>query len=532
MAEDIEILIKGIDEATPVIEKTTDTLSKEQKRAENLYKSTLTEVERYQHRLEELAQLYKEGAIEAEKYEDAVTRLNEKIGETKEKNDAAYLKKYNESLGKASKDFKEFSSKAKASTELAGTLASTLGGTSFGQAAGGLAQLTERMSAFSEVSKSGGAGALAFKGGMIAATAVIGFEFGQAIGNAIFQTEKFREELASTREESARLADEMMNNFIKSLKDTQEIAAAKGENATFLKQLETELTGVRKNIDTTRKKIEQMKEDTFLWRQSANHKENIKTEEANLAALEKRLSAMKEFNHELTFANTERGKALQQARDQAEADREWQAGVERADEYILRLKQKNMLEQMSRDEQLAFEARQQGQNIPQQQKIYLLLKEQDELKAKVELEQKREAEALAAAQKLASEKERIAGLEQSSIENLQKQLITMQDGKAAGEAYALQLQGLDSNVANQIASVQEMIDQANSLGNKAQIAPDVQAKESRLLGNGGRTIDKAEIAAREQKQRDEKRDKLLEKAIVALQAIQLKPTGLPEARPV
>ncbi len=53
---------------------------------------------------------------------------------------------------KSVKNIKDVGGKAKASTELFGTLATTLGGSQLGGYAGQLAQLTDRVSQFSEVS--------------------------------------------------------------------------------------------------------------------------------------------------------------------------------------------------------------------------------------------------------------------------------------------------------------------------------------------------------------------------------------------
>ena len=107
------------------------------------------------------------------------------------------------------KSIKETGQKAKASTELFGTLANTLGGSQLGQYAGQLGQLTEKVSQFSEVSKAGGAGALAFKAGLASVVAVIAFQVGKAFGNVIFQTEKMERAFNRTKEAAAELNAEL-----------------------------------------------------------------------------------------------------------------------------------------------------------------------------------------------------------------------------------------------------------------------------------------------------------------------------------
>lgn len=100
------------------------------------------------------------------------------------------------------KSIKQSGEQAKKSTEFFGSIANALGGSEIGAFAGQLAQLTEKTSQFSEVQKLGGAGALAFKAGLVAAVGVIGFQFGQAVGNAIFQTKKWTDELERAKEKS------------------------------------------------------------------------------------------------------------------------------------------------------------------------------------------------------------------------------------------------------------------------------------------------------------------------------------------
>lgn len=107
------------------------------------------------------------------------------------------------------KSVKEVGGKAKASTEFIGTLAGSLGGSDIASYAGQLAGLTEKMSQFSEVSKLGGAGALAFKAGLAGAVGVLGFQVGNAIGNLVFETDKWNAELEKSIQLSQKMASEL-----------------------------------------------------------------------------------------------------------------------------------------------------------------------------------------------------------------------------------------------------------------------------------------------------------------------------------
>lgn len=69
-------------------------------------------------------------------------------------------------VDKSIRKIKDVSGRAKASTEFIGVLARSLGGSALGAYASELAGMTEKVSQFAEVSKTGAAGAMAFKVGL------------------------------------------------------------------------------------------------------------------------------------------------------------------------------------------------------------------------------------------------------------------------------------------------------------------------------------------------------------------------------
>jgi len=105
------------------------------------------------------------------------------------------------------KGIKEVGGKAKASTEFIGVIANFAGGGQISAFAQQVAGLTEKTSQFAEVSKLGGAGALAFKAGLVAAAGAISFQVGKALGDVVFQTEKWNRELDRAKEKSQQLAN-------------------------------------------------------------------------------------------------------------------------------------------------------------------------------------------------------------------------------------------------------------------------------------------------------------------------------------
>lgn len=114
---------------------------------------------------------------------------------------------------------------AKKSTEFFGTIANSLGGTELGSYASQLAGLTDKTSQFADVQKLGGAGALAFKAGLVGVVGVLAFQVGNAIGNVVFETERWTEELKKSQSESDKLLAKMIElkdfNFGR---DTEEIS--------------------------------------------------------------------------------------------------------------------------------------------------------------------------------------------------------------------------------------------------------------------------------------------------------------------
>ena len=102
---------------------------------------------------------------------------------------------------------KDLTKNAKSSTEIFGSLAGALGGTEIGSFANQIGGLTGKLGEFSEIQKAGGAGSLAFKAGLVGVAGVIGFQLGNALGNAIFQTEKWKQELTEATAEAKRLSD-------------------------------------------------------------------------------------------------------------------------------------------------------------------------------------------------------------------------------------------------------------------------------------------------------------------------------------
>ena len=161
---------------------------------------------------------------------------------------------------------------AKKSTEFFGSFANALGGSELAGYASQLAGLTEKTSQFAEVQKLGGAGALAFKAGLVGVAGVIGFQVGQAIGNAIFQTEKWNDELKKSQTES----DKLLANLIELKefrfgRDTEEISLIRdpAERAAATKaqlaQIDKAIADKRTSIDRILKDEQKALDNDEQW---------------------------------------------------------------------------------------------------------------------------------------------------------------------------------------------------------------------------------------------------------------------------
>lgn len=339
------------------------------------------------------------------------------------------------------KSIKDVGGKAKASTEFIGTLASQLGGTQFGAYAGQLGQLNEKISQFAEVSKAGGAGALAFKAGLVAAVGVLSFKVGNAIGEAIAGTKRWRLELEAAEEAAKKLSTQVEraagNRFGGQMQQIDLLGdpdAQKKATEDLLKQIDKDIEAKARQLDEYREKVMKIEES---WIPLGDLGRSIHE------------------NNKLQVQEAERLKEL--FKEQALELRKKLVADEEA--LILQEKQKAAAEELARK------------------------KEQD---TKLAEEQKRiAAEAEKANNKRIAEAERIASLRQSELDRLKEEKILLTEGAEAAKQFSLERQGLDKDSAGRIAAAQAELESIR----KGKDGPDSieigsQAVQSRLLTRG------------------------------------------------
>lgn len=343
------------------------------------------------------------------------------------------------------KNIKDVSGKAKASTEFIGTLATTLGGSQFGQYAGQLAQLTDRVSQFSEVSKAGGAGALAFKAGLASVVAVLAFQVGKAFGNVIFQTEKMEKAFQRTKDAAAELNAELSKSrdsaFSNQKEDIDLIRDPKEKRAAqeaLFKQLDNDVQGITQQLKDSTKAADEWSE---AWQITGNRKAYAEEAQKQVEIDKDRLAQAKSMRDELRGELSER-KAIN---DQIRADNE---AADKAEAEAIRAKEKATNDLIAAQKAAADEASR--------------------------IAEKAEADA-----------QRVADIRQSEIDRLKEEKILLTEGAEAAKRFSLEKQGVDKESAARIAAAQaELADLKKDANGPSSVSIGSQAVQSRLLTRG------------------------------------------------
>lgn len=416
------------------------------------------------------------------------------------------------------KQIKTVGGSAKASTELIGTLANQLGSSGIGGFAGELAQLTERISAFSEVSKAGGAGALAFKAGLSAAVGVVAFKFGNMIGEAIFQTEKWNRVLETSIERNRQIGDELesrrssvFDEQIEAIREIEDIEERRAAANKLQLEIAQNMTTPERQLAEIKKQITEREDSYFhsLMSIGGEYRAHHQILQAQAEELEKRLTTeqkRKQMLLEISAGEAENQRVMQQ---QAREEKQKQ---ERSAEFLQSLRDELELLRASKEERYAIEAARGTANPEDQSEAERLLRERDaiEEKRKAEEEAERERKRIADERKRDAESEanRMIELRKGLIEKLQQEAIGLRDGQIAAKAYALELKGVDKATAKKIAEAESL------LGNRSSTPTSLTAKDTRLLTRGG-----SDSAANKTAANTERAAKLLEEVVRALDEV-------------
>lgn len=420
------------------------------------------------------------------------------------------------------KAIKSSGEQAKKSTEFFGTIANALGGSELGAFASQLGGITEKTSQFAEVQKLGGAGALAFKAGLVGAVGVVAFQFGSAIGNAIFQTEKWAEKLKEASDKAKELATNaagirqtQFNERREDIEIFQDPEQKREAYKELLGELNKNLGGVEAQSRASKKAAEEW---AAAWQITGDRKEFAEQAKQQAAEDAERVKALQAQRDEIEKLLSPRAEENRLLREKLELDKQAEANVAKLKEEIDLLNGK--VKVLSTEEQMLMRKRdilkEQKQKetasdafIKQLREEVALLKVKKEdlfsaeaasktatpgranvaaqlLQERDALIQKRELEKQAAAEK-ENESKRIADLKQAELDKLEQERVLLTKGKEAAQALALQKQGLSKVDAERIAAETANLDkikQAQQAKPAAGTTQINQAFEARLLTRG------------------------------------------------
>lgn len=414
----------------------------------------------------------------------------------------------------------------KASAEFLGTIANFAGGGLISQVAGQVGQLTDKASQFTEVAEQGKLGAFAFKAGLVAAAGAIAFQVGSAIGNVIFQTEKWNKELEKAVENSKKLQQAVMSaasgRFGDSKADIELIRDPEKKEAAYknlLADLKTNILGVESQVKSSQKSVDEW---NAAWQITGNRKGFAQQAGLQLEQDKERLKVLQDQQKEI-----ERLLTIEAEREQI---RKKNAGLDSDEQYLKTLdKQISMLEAIKADSQIDLQVnvggltevekiKQEIALIEQRKTGLATLQEQakqstsgfvsdtgfdgaKEAEAKLLqiklLEKQNELEKVVAEEKRQRLKE-LADAEFAAVMNAEKafqserdrlaeQKVLLDKGAEAAHAFRLAKQGLSEEDAKSFAKQQTELDKQKQVQEKLkarETAAPLQAISSRFLTRG------------------------------------------------
>lgn len=391
------------------------------------------------------------------------------------------------------KKIKDVGRNAKASTEFIGQLAGQLGGSEIGAFAGQLGGLTEKISQFSEVSKLGRAGALAFKAGLVGVVGALSFNVGKSIGDWWFETDRWNKELEKAIENSDRLTKKMIDlrnvqlrddltaiGFLDSPED--QIEAIKELIAAEQKRSGDKQAAIDREIAAQKKLAAEFNATNALRDVGINIGETSaeKMSKANIETLEKEKAAIQENIDMMNRRITKEEEFRKLAEEKAKAA---------SDQAVLRnLEQELALLQANEEEARKLKAEYAGLKGVAAERAVELMKQADAERAKQEAEKKAFEEETKRVEKEQSNRMRLAELVTSETTQLELRRVELEKGAEAAKALSLQMRGVPQAIAEQIAAEEVLLKTLERNKqveqNRKEQNPALQASQSRTLMRG------------------------------------------------
>lgn len=397
------------------------------------------------------------------------------------------------------KAVKETGAKAKGSVEFIGVLAGQLGGTQFQTAAQGVAAITEKVGQFSEVLKVGGAGALAFQGGLTLLVTTLSFNLGKSLGEAIFKVKDTTAEFQRASEEAdayaqslsrivaSRFGDKMQDlTFIKDPKE--QINAAVEVQDAIQAELQTALgsyIAYQDEVDAIRQA-----EASSLFGISATENERANELQRQANAQVAVIDALRQQQAELSRQYGPRAQQLALLRQQQQEESQLAAKRKAADDSALSsLRNINyQYIELTKGREASRRQQLQDQGVGEADIQRILFAERA-----LDAEKKLDDAKKKAQQDEQNRLQKVADLRQSELSRLEEQKVLLEQGEKAAHVFRLTQQGLDKDTAEAIANAQAAANEAMK-ARQIQPAQPLAAVESRLLSRGPKQDKMDEVA--------------------------------------
>jgi hypothetical protein len=419
------------------------------------------------------------------------------------------------------KDIKSVGQKAKASTEFIGQLANQLGGSEIAGFAGQLAGLTEKVSQFSEVSKAGGAGAFAFKAGIVGLVGAMSFGFGQAIGNAIFETDRWKKELQDATEASKKLNAELIRFSDLRIGDQIQSISLLGSpeeqekaTAALVESLRDQARQAAKISADSRAELKAMStfdDDANIFG-SLGVETNAKQRRDEL---ELQIKLQDDLSNSISKQAVELERKLNFEMQNAKVAKQT-AETQASSNYIASLREQLAIEKAIGDEKFKLEAQKTAKGADVSVAAGLL-KELDAQKQLVEAANKAAQEKEQKIKQEEANRKRIIDLIANENTKNQERLVLLNKGTEAAKVFSLVQQGVAQTEAERLAAESERISrlekdkQNREEVNKTLMQPQ-EAFQSRFLTRGpmSNPNERLEKEAEKQTRLQEEQKKLLE----------------------
>jgi hypothetical protein len=381
------------------------------------------------------------------------------------------------------------SNQTKDSTGFVKVLVSQAGFGELGGIAGQMGQLSKEVGKFSEFAKAGESQAAAFKLGLVALAGVIGFQVGKFIGDAVFETERWKTELVEAEKAAANFNSQLLKmtqqRFGESRVEIELIADPDEKRAAYEKlisDLSKEAQGLNDKIRLQEQQIK--KRDTFdedanifsMFGVKTESEEFLKQQQDQIKADKEQLRLIQEQSVEIRKLIGERNQEIEQKK---------KLNAERAsdEKFLDSLRKQLELEKAIGDEKFRVQASQGTFSDESRGEAERILKEMDSIKQLREAEKQKAEEIKKGLENQAREEQKKQDILNREVSNLEQQIILLKDGAEAARVFSLEKQGLAAEDAKRLAALEMQLDKQRNVEIKSDV-PNLQSIQSRVMARG------------------------------------------------